>query len=138
MRAQAVLAVWYNPHCMPLSEHRGGERTPEPESCAYCRAARFAGEEPAGLAYSQAQDAIYKTDCDLSAFRFQLDRLWHVAVLGDLPPDYLKARIKMILSAGDPTSLSTDILEALQERRVEAMRRGPWVEGHYRPGRRLS
>jgi len=111
------------------------ERPPEP---GYLRVARFAGETPAGRAYRRTQDLLFATpDCELSAFRFHLDRIWHVAVLGDQPPEDLERQLRAILSRGEPASLPEDILLQLQRRRAQATRVGPWAEGHYRPGERF-
>ncbi len=43
------------------------------------------------MAYFAAQEAIFADvgDVDLSAYRFQLNRVYHVAVLGDPPPTAL-------------------------------------------------
>ncbi len=71
----------------------------------------------------------------LSAFRFHLDRIWHVAVLGDRPADDLDRQLRMILTRGEPASLPEAVLAQLQLRRARATTVGPWVEGHYRPGR---
>ena len=57
----------HGPAPSPASSH---------EHPAYLRAARFGGEKPAARAYRQAQDLLFATpDCELSAFRFHLDRL---------------------------------------------------------------
>src|SRR5215218_5746618 len=62
--------------------------------------ARFSGEKPAGRAYRKAQDLLFATpDCELSAFRFHLDRIWHVAVLGDQPPDDLDRQLRALQGA---------------------------------------
>jgi hypothetical protein len=72
----------------------------------YLKAARFGGKKPAARAYRQAQNLLFATpDCELSAFRFHLDRLWHVAALGGQPPDDLNRQLRTILSRGEPASL---------------------------------
>ena len=108
---------------MPRSE-RGPDGGPSPEGedlPRYHQAARFAGEEPACLAYFAAQEAIYTHagEIDLSAYRFQLNRVYHVAVLGNPPPTELHDRLRAILAAGDqaravdrralPTRMTPDI-----------------------------
>ena len=101
---------------------------------AYLQVARFNGEKPAGRAYSQLQDAIYRSPaCELSVFRLILDRAWHVSVLGDQPDETLERRIRQVLSRGVPATLPEQILLELQRRRAEATRLGPWVERHQRP-----
>lgn len=122
---------------MPSPEHPQAEGRAEPEPHPYCQAARFAGERPAGRAYFQAQEAIFQAECDLSAYRLQLNRLWHVAVVGEPPPEDLDEQLRGILAAGEEVSLPSDVLRLLHERGMRARRRGPWSEGHYRPGKRL-
>jgi hypothetical protein len=100
----------------------------------YLRVARFNGERPAGRAYDQLQDAIFRSPaCDLSVFRFVLDRHWHVSVLGDPPAEMLERRIRQVLARGVPASLPEEILQELQRRRAEATKLGPWIERHQRP-----
>ena len=97
----------------------------------YLRVARFSGERPAGRAYNQLQEAIFRSPgCDLSVFRLSLDRQWLVSVLGDPPDEPLDRRIRQVLARGVPASLPDDILAELQRRRAEATRIGPWVERH--------
>lgn len=71
---------------MPSTEHRVGDRSHEEGSTSSYKAARFPSEKPAGEAYFQAQEVIFKADCDLSVYRLRLNRIWHLAVLGDPPP----------------------------------------------------
>jgi hypothetical protein len=131
---------------MPSPEHEGRghdhadnnpPRRPSPES--YLRVARFAGERPAGEAYFAVQRVIYEAPkpLDLSVFRLQLNQLWHVAALGMVPPARILQAIEQILDTGESTTLPEDVVQLLQERRAQATRRGPWMEGHYRPGKRL-
>jgi hypothetical protein len=50
----------------------------------------------------------------------------------------MQERIEQILYAeGTPTQLPDDVLTVLTERRRHAQQIGPWVEGHYRPGKEL-
>ena len=110
-------------------------REQQPE---YLKVARFLGEKPAGRAYRQAEQLLYRRpDCDLSAFRFHLSRIWHVAILGDQPPEDIDRRLQTILSRGQPASLPEEILLELQRRRAQATKLGPWVERHTRPGQLL-
>jgi hypothetical protein len=111
---------------MPSSEH---ESRPE-----YLQVARFSGEKPAGRAYRQAEELLFRSpDSELSAYRFHLSRIWHVAVLGDQPPEDVDKKLQRILSRGEPATLPEEILIELQRRRAEATRLGPWVERHVRP-----
>ncbi len=127
--------------CHNLSADQAVGRIPsvKPFPC-YHQAARFAGEELADAAYFAAQEAIYARagEIDLSAYRFQLNRVYHVAVLGERPPAVLDEQLTAILTSGEPADLPADVLRALSERRRQATRHGgSWSEGHYRPGRRL-
>jgi len=104
----------------------------------YYQAACFPNERRAGRAYFRAQRTIYDSPrCDLSVFRFQLARVYHVAVLGAPPLPDLEGRLRSILSAGVPATLPAEVIAMLQGRRAEAAQLGPWVEGHYRPGEHL-
>lgn len=121
---------------MPSPE-RPNRSSPEREPVPYCRAARFAGEQPAGRAYIQAQEAIREPECDLSAYRLRINDAWHVAVLGQTPPDELITKVEEILSSGEPVTLPPDVFRVLSNRRLEQMKHGSWVERHHRPGKRL-
>ncbi len=74
---------------------------------------------------------------DLSAFRFQLRQVYHVAVLGNPPPEDVAQAIERILVAGEPTTLPAEVVQMLVARRAQQNRRAPWVEKHYRPGKPL-
>jgi hypothetical protein len=111
------------------------ERTPKR---THHWAARFASEADAGQAYFKAQDALlHGPDNDLSAYRLQLNHIWHVAVLGEQPPRSLERQLRRILAAGDSTTLPAEVLELLRERRARATQLGPWVEKHQWPGEHL-
>lgn len=112
----------------PDQSGRGGA---EQDSTPFCRAARFAGEQPAGLAYFQTQQLIFESDSDLSVYRLQLNRVWHVAILGQPPPENIALTLRLILSTGAPTVLPADLCRLLEERRAQAIKCGPWVEQHY-------
>jgi hypothetical protein len=117
------------------------EQEPPPENqppSLYLQAARFRSERKAERAYFRAQEALYKApECDLSAYRFLLDRISHVAVLGAPPAEELDRAIRRILAAGEPTALPGEVLTLLLQRRAEQIRLGPWVERHVRPGQPL-
>lgn len=104
---------------------------------SYYQAARFAGEHPAGKAYNRVQATIFQAECDLSAYRLRLNRIWHVAVVGEPPPDDLATLLRGILATGTPVDLPPELLTLLHERSIQQRRKGPWSEGHYRPGKRL-
>lgn len=114
------------------SDHREFEPVP------YHRVARFGDEQVASRAYRHAQDAVFQgPPSDLSVYRFLLDQVSHVAVLGELPPTDLDAQLTAILAAGEPATLPHEVLSALAQRRQQLSRPGTWLEGHYRPGRPL-
>ena len=101
---------------------------------SYLQVARFSGERPAGRAYDQVQDEIFRSPaCDLSVFRVIFDRQWHVTVLGDPPAETLERRIRQILSRGIPASIPDEIVSRLRHRRADATRLGLWVERHRLP-----
>ena len=106
----------------------------EPQS-PYVRAARYASDAPALAAYTRAQEAIFAADCDLSAYRIRFRENPYVVVLGLTPPEEVKTTLEAILEAGEAATLPRDVIGSLTQRRAEARRLGPWVEGHYRPGR---
>jgi hypothetical protein len=82
---------------------------------------------------------VYQDDAaELSAYRIMLNTLYHVVVLGEQPGAETREKIRRALSPGEPTSLPADILKALNHRRIEMKQHGEWVEGHYRPGKRLD
>lgn len=116
---------------MPSPERPQGEPSQEPEQQPYLVASRFAGEAPAGQTYQRAQQAIFAVECDLSVYRFQLDRVWHVAVLGLQPDAELDRDLRALLAAGTGTEVPDGIVEALFARRNVATRRATWLEGHY-------
>ena len=107
------------------------------EANPYCRAARFPSEREAGAVYFRIQKLIDTPEADLSAYRLQIRGVWHVAIVGDAPGQELADELERWLSAGESVELATDALEFLFRRRAEQSRHGPWVEGHYRPGRRF-
>jgi hypothetical protein len=128
---------------MPLSEGEPRppppEGKPEQEPVPYHRASRFRGESSSRRAYFQTQDTIFnEPECDLSAYRFLLRQFWHVAVLGEPPPEDLERKLQEILQRGEPSTLPPEILKLLSERRAQATRQAPWVERHYRPGEKLD
>jgi hypothetical protein len=123
------------------SIERGGspeppEDPPVPETARppYLRAARFADEPPSRRAYNSAQQALYATpQSDVSVYRLQLNRVWHLAALGELPPPELADQLDAIFATGEPATLPAEVLTFLVERRAQATRIGRWVERHERP-----
>ena len=108
-------------------------RETQPES-SYVRASQYVADAPALAAYSQAQELIFSNECDLSAYRIRFKNIPHAVVLGGVPPLEIDNCLAQILGAGEPATLPQDIIKTLDERRRQARRLGPWVEGHYRPG----
>ena len=119
---------------MPSHERLQGEPNKEQKG-PYLLAAKFEQERVALATYTKAQDTVFANECDLSVYRFKLRDVSHVAVLGSQPEPGLHTQLESILSAGEPTSLPRDVTATLVQRRSQARRIGPWVEGHYRPGR---
>jgi hypothetical protein len=114
-----------------------GKKVSNQESTPYCRAARFPSVREAGAAYFRIQKLIDTPEADLSAYRLQIRGVWHVAIVGDAPGQELADELERWLSAGESVELATDALEFLFRWRAEQSRYGPWVEVHYRPGRRF-
>jgi len=89
------------------------------------------------LAYFAIQDLLFKAkdEVDLSAYRFQLETLWNVAILGVLPPEKIKNQTHTILEQkqGVFIQLPEDVLDFLKDRRERATQISPWIEGHYHP-----
>ncbi len=107
------------------------------EPRGYLRAARFAGEEAAGQVYFQIQELIAQVagDVDLSVYRFLSNDISHVAVVGESPPAQLRQEIEAAIASGESVRLDRPTRRWLRQRRAEQVKRGPWVEQHYRPGR---
>lgn len=109
---------------MPFPENH---RPTEPEPVPYHKAARFARERAAWRVYAQLQAAVFAApDCDLSVYRLQLDRVYHVAVLGEPPLADLDRRIDALLAQGELVPLPREALLALSQRRRQMTRRGGW------------
>jgi hypothetical protein len=123
---------------------RGGFRGEHKEQNQppYYQAVRYLGqtaEALAGQAYASTQELLFNDmENDLSVFRLQVKQIWHVAVVGEAPTEELGQQLEEMLSGGEPTTLPKDVLQLLHERRVQAMKLGSWVEGHYRLGKPLD
>ncbi len=117
-----------------MSKNPFFSRKEEPVSTtSYYLAARFPNKQKAGATYFPLQQMIFEArdECDLSVYRFKLNNVWHVVVVGEQPPQDLHQRIEAALTTGTLVSLSQDALDYLLDRRVQAIQLGPWVEGHY-------
>jgi hypothetical protein len=117
---------------MLFTERGLGDSSNEHQQSSYFRAIRLEGDRPSGRIYLQLQSAIAEVECDLSVYRFRLDAAWHIAVLGETPLPSLDEMLTALLASGDPVSVPLEVANALATRRSEAIRYGPWVEGHYR------
>lgn len=114
------------------SPERRGQFHPEQEpSSPYIKAARFSDDQISAQVYFQAQEILRANPCDLSSYRFKLDELSYVAVLGSPPPPALDQYMTTLLSSGEVTELPDDVVAYLQTRRQQASKVGKWVEGHY-------
>lgn len=83
------------------------------------------------------RDVLFSTECDLSAYRIRYKEVPHVVVLGSLPTPEIDGQLTKILEVGEPANLPQNIVITLAQRRIQAKRIGPWVEGHYRPGQQM-
>jgi hypothetical protein len=106
-------------------------------SIPFYLAARFPGEQPAARAYMRAREMVFQAPCDLSVSRFLLDRVSHVAIIGEPPARTLERDLRRILSRGTLANLPALILAQLWARRLNAIREGNWVERHHQPGESL-
>ncbi len=130
---------------MPLVEGSGGpprqpeEPNKEQEKGSFYIASRFKNELAAKLSYQQAQQLIFHDrKADLSVYRFLLEQVSHVAVVGTPHYERLQGRLEKILSYGEPSTLPDEVVNALHQRRARMKQQGDWVEGHYRPGKKLD
>ncbi len=123
---------------MKESERSNGDK--EREGQPYARAARFLNRRSAGRTYNRLQRLVHQSDAELSAFRFQLSDVWHVAAVGPVePPTPLVRRIESLLSRGEAVALQQGVILLLLELRQRALRPGTtWMEGHYGPGRPIQ
>lgn len=127
-----------------MPERRGYSEKPrkETEEPPYHQEVRFpgqGGEHLSDQVYAQAQEIVYQDDAaQLSAYRLMLNAIYHVAVLGEQPSSETGQKIQVALSRGEPTTLPSDVLKALNQRRLQMKQHGEWVEGHYRPGKPLD
>ena len=97
-------------------------------------AARYANQKSAGVAYLQAQAAIYKADCEILSTAFSSIASGTSRCLGSFRP--ITSRNGSTLpSRSETVFLPADILAFLRLRRADAVLAGPWVKGHYQPGR---
>jgi hypothetical protein len=100
------------------------------EATPYCLAAKFSSERSAGHVYFQVQRLINNPDADLSAYRLQLQGVWHVAIVGDTPDKELVEELEKGMADGELVELPSDALDFLRQRRAEQIKHGSWVDDH--------
>jgi|SRR5579871_6827615 len=127
---------------MPEREGGPGEGGKDREQRpAYLDARRYSDQETAARAYMEGQQALKKEagQTDVSIFRLQFgpDLASHVVALGQTPPQALKDKLEIAFGTGERINLPDDVLAHLVARRRLASQTGPWVEGHYRPGKNI-
>ena len=118
---------------MTSPERRRNDSSNEGHAKPYIRATRFKSDDSANRIYQKFQHEIFVIDCDLSVYRFRMDGVWYVAVVGKDPPAKLDQKIEALLASEEAVTLPTVVAKDLLARRSEKTRYGPWVEGHYGP-----
>lgn len=119
---------------MGTAQSGSGQQAGHP---AYLLMARFQREAAAKRVYTQVQEAIRNAECDLSVYNLRLNGEPVVVVVGNEPPAELDTQLRRMLATGKPAALPADVIVLLAERGIAERSRGPWSEGHYRPGKRL-
>ena len=120
---------------MPRHPEQG--RRPEQPLPSYHLAARFREDSVSQRVYTQAQQIIHTTDCDLSAYRFlrpsqvAKELPWYVVVLGEVPPEPLQQQFEAVLQPGERVSLPAEALIPLYQRRLQEIQKGSYVEAHH-------
>ena len=71
-------------------------------------------------------------DVDLSAFRFQLNPVDHVVIVGDPPPVDPHEELRSALAAREPTVVAEEAFRLLHGPETAATQAGSWVIGQYR------
>ncbi len=107
-------------------------------SLTYTRSVRFGSSDTAKRAYLKVQELLRRhEESELSVYNLLLNQVPHVVVLGDTPEAPLHEHINQALADGEVTSLPVEVLRQLARRRAQQRQKGPWVEEHHRPGKRL-
>ena len=104
---------------------------------AYLRAVHYRRDAAAKRVYTEVQEAIRNSACDLSVYNLKLNGEPTVVVVGDAPVAALDERLRRMLSTGRPAMLAQEAITMLAQRGIEERGKGPWHEGHYGPGKRL-
>jgi hypothetical protein len=106
--------------------------TPKP----YFKAASYESDQQSYFTYRSIESLLFRSNEDLSTYRLRYEGVPHVVVLGEAAPQAaIGKQIEGFLASGAAATLPAHIIEVLAHRRAEAKRIGPWVEGHYRPGK---
>src|SRR5438876_3670291 len=93
----------------------------------------FAATFPNESLSKQAGDAIkeiIKHAEQLSYYRFLLEKVWHVVVIGDWPTQDAHQQIVTWLNTGTMTYIPFELLMGLFNRRLEEIQKGDWREHH--------
>src|SRR5207245_1622060 len=112
----------------------GSERSQssEQQPRGYYLAARFREDTLSKKVYTKTQDIIYKSDCDISAYRFLRPNQvgneppWYVVVIGERPPDQLHQKITEVLQPGEQTQIPEEVYTQLYQRRIQEAQKGDW------------
>ncbi len=80
---------------------------------------RFGSADTARATYEIVRDAVLTDDADASVFRFTLDGMSHVTLVGETPPPLQKIEQaeSLMARAGVPATLPGQVLGQLLERR---------------------
>jgi len=119
---------------MPSPEGRGGpphqgEPSKEQEQQPYYLAAWFYAEPSAEQTYFHVRQLLSGDErADLSVYRFLLNEISHLVVIGAQPPEDLDGQLRSAMSTGEPILLPSTVVKALHQ-----IQYGFWIEGHYRP-----
>src|SRR5690349_10415605 len=105
---------------MPSPERPGGPPNNHLPPIPYFEVRRFNNERRALTTYNQLQDTLLEHACDLSTYRFLLNQISHVAVLGDRPAETLVQIVERLLGVGTPTTIPPEVRTALEQRRAQA------------------
>src|SRR2546430_165662 len=109
---------------MPSPERPGGPQPTNQQPVPYFQVARFQSERTALSTYNQLQDVLLHNECDLSTYRFLLQQISHVVVLGSRPAETLVETVEQLLARGKVTTVPPEVRTALEQRRAQATKIG--------------
>ena len=84
--------------------------------------------------YSQLQDYLFSNDIALSVYRLRVLGVQCIAILGEEDIPSILENIDVSMQEHEHYDLPTEVWTALKTRRDAALKLGPQVERHYRPG----